>query len=786
MLKKALKKGGIVIIFSLVFFFLFLSPYFLFAQERKLEIEYPEIFGLKPETIKTGLPQYAKYIFNLAVMIVGLILLAVFIWGGILYLTSAGNVAKLGEAKERMASAFFGVVLLLSAYIILTTINPQLVIFELPFLEKIIPPAYQPSEYKSEGKTWTFWEIPLGQMIEKNLWEKERTNKLKDLLRDLEDFFEQEIIIDSQHIKGFSGLNKYLQNLTNSCNCGKLESICKGESCSPAGCNGDPCQGVRDQINNVLKINGEKAKELSAFKEKLIELKNLFEEEGRKYRELNEDILEGKCKSKGFLMSRVDYYDSVALIEELGGKTELKRLYLPAGDDPLVFYCSASEENNYPQSREEILPEELERAKNLVPEVFEAEPLSCPGFIPTGELIQLITTASFKTNSGLEELIYYIDKILAELTKMTEFVSQCNASRCNANCALTADACVSFGCNGAPCPQGEINDTVKRIEIYEEEILGEKDQGGLSLFIKGGLLASIKESIDDAQKILEAKEKDKIDLNMLRAEIQTCLSLGASTAFPEKPREESFWTLLPCEAAIGNKGPDGNIITSCHPQSLYCCTTKSPEESPFSSATQKIRPPVSTPPPPPGGYYPPSDYGLNNVPYFSQLDPNWKNTPFGPCGETIGESGCGPTSMAMVLNFFGHKTDPPSMAKWVVENNFMGCKVGTYGGFCCKAVEAFGKEAGLKCKALHGNVEAVLNELRKGDRIAIVSGKDSTPPYTSAGHYIVLTGIVKEAGEEYVYYNDPLPLKGRPAQSRKPIDWFEEKGIRVGCVIYKE
>jgi hypothetical protein len=50
--------------------------------------------------------------------------------GGFQYLTSMGEPARLAEAKDRIRSAFFGLILLLSSWLILNAINPQLTTFK--------------------------------------------------------------------------------------------------------------------------------------------------------------------------------------------------------------------------------------------------------------------------------------------------------------------------------------------------------------------------------------------------------------------------------------------------------------------------------------------------------------------------------------------------------------------------------------------------------------------------------------------------------------------------------
>ncbi|MDI6602716.1 MAG: C39 family peptidase [Patescibacteria group bacterium] len=855
---KIIKKRGVVIIFSLVFFFVLLSPYFLFAQERKLEIEYPEIFGLKPETLEIGLAEYIRYIFSFSVAIIGLILFGSLIRGGILYLISTGNVAKLKEARDQISSAFLGAILLLSGYLILTTINPELVKFEFPPLKKpkfceenkdcprgfecekkegkcVIktsckinedcPYTYECREGKcvkmKEEITQIYWEIPIGPMLEKGLWEEKRTDELEALVRNFEEFLKEKIETESASVERISDLNHYLKQLTQDCHCEELEGLCQKPKnfALPVGCQGNPCKKVEKKINKVLKINKEKSEELLAYKEKLIEIKNIFEEEGRKFRRLTDEVLEG-CKERG-LLTRAEYYESVASIEEQGGTTKLERLYLPAKDDPLVFYCPVGGTIfDYPYTPEKIYPEELELAEEFTLEPVEGEPLSCPIAIPLGEkIMDQLSGISYETNTSLEELIYYIDKILVELSKMNILVQQCySESRCKIDCAcdppnpcyekacgdppnrinkcgigkctpptpadpnlcyfLCDSPCLQTlgGCHGDSCPRQEIKETVERIKIYEDEIFK--------------LLKWIKGDIKNAEFFLKSQEEeedeiDKVDLNKIRAYIQTCLSMGPGTT--EKPEEEPFWTLLSCEMALGNKGPDDEIITDCHPLSFFCCTSK-PDEAPrFPLKPLKERPSVYIPPP--EGVYSPLASGHNQVPYFSQRDPRWAEHKFGCGGTKLNTSGCGPTSLAMALNFFGAKVDPPTVADWVLKNGYRVCGVGTGWGFCCAGVKAFINDKDIKCNTC--NLNGLLKEFRTNgkNKVAIVSSKGK-PPYTEKGHFIVLTGMEQESGIEFVYYNDPYfnPLKPsveRPAQGKKPADWFERRGVGACCVIYK-
>ena len=116
-------------IFLLLLIFFVLTPSFCLAR-KELEIRYPEILGFRPKTLRTLLPEYIRYLFTFAIMISGLIAFGSLVYGGVLYLISAGDPKKLKSAKDRILSSLVGFVIVFGAYLLLTTINPQLVVLE--------------------------------------------------------------------------------------------------------------------------------------------------------------------------------------------------------------------------------------------------------------------------------------------------------------------------------------------------------------------------------------------------------------------------------------------------------------------------------------------------------------------------------------------------------------------------------------------------------------------------------------------------------------------------------
>jgi len=236
------------ILFFLYLLFLFLGACFVFVQARELEIKYPGLpSGVEvPATTETAFPVYVRYIFNLAIMIAGIVAFGALVFGGIRYLTSGGSPSTQKDASGQIAAAFFSLIILLSSYLILFTIDPELVVFSSPSLEKIpSPDTLPPSVFERPA---IYQEIPTGYFVDKNL-DKERLNKVDDLSKKI-----------MQKVEELKNLAGQLENLTKECRC-EGRTIPNPSSCMPGNicpsnitCQGDfysshdPCPN-RTQID---------------------------------------------------------------------------------------------------------------------------------------------------------------------------------------------------------------------------------------------------------------------------------------------------------------------------------------------------------------------------------------------------------------------------------------------------------------------------------------------------------------------------------------------------------
>lgn len=120
---------------------------------------------------------------------------------------------------------------------------------------------------------------------------------------------------------------------------------------------------------------------------------------------------------------------------------------------------------------------------------------------------------------------------------------------------------------------------------------------------------------------------------------------------------------------------------------------------------------------------------------YNQFDPAWKDKPYG--SSTIGESGCGPSAIAMIVSTFsGNRVTPDMVAS----------RFGTYyvpGQGSNWSLMKDGPEAyGFKSTNIGTDMSRAAAELRSGS-VVLASGI-GPKPFTAGGHILVLRGITAE------------------------------------------
>ena len=133
-----------------------------------------------------------------------------------------------------------------------------------------------------------------------------------------------------------------------------------------------------------------------------------------------------------------------------------------------------------------------------------------------------------------------------------------------------------------------------------------------------------------------------------------------------------------------------------------------------------------------------------NFKYYNQ-GAGWNNYDFSAGGTaTMKDTGCGPTSMAMVLDSMGYGVNPNTAAKWSTEHGFHGN--GTTEGY----FTAYAKDMGVNSKVLGKSADNIKTALQNNELVVLFVGPGD---FTTGGHYIVARGY--DASTNKILIADP-------------------------------
>lgn len=75
--------------------------------------------------------------YSLALMLAGILAFGAIVYGGVKYAVSRGNPSGESEGKSWITNALLGLLLLAGAYVVLRTVNPQIVTLNIPGLPQL-------------------------------------------------------------------------------------------------------------------------------------------------------------------------------------------------------------------------------------------------------------------------------------------------------------------------------------------------------------------------------------------------------------------------------------------------------------------------------------------------------------------------------------------------------------------------------------------------------------------------------------------------------------------------
>lgn len=133
--------------------------------------------------------------------------------------------------------------------------------------------------------------------------------------------------------------------------------------------------------------------------------------------------------------------------------------------------------------------------------------------------------------------------------------------------------------------------------------------------------------------------------------------------------------------------------------------------------------------------------------YISQVDNRWKDYPYtaiGDSSQTIGSSGCGVASAAMIIDSIVGNVDIKELADVFVENGYRSPNSGTY----WSAFRAIADEFDIEYQET-SNLNTAVEKLKNNNYVVASVGNGL---FTYGGHFIVLVGIENDTIKIYDAY----------------------------------
>jgi len=214
----------------------------------KLQLDYPKLGSNLTINETTTFPELVAYLFQFSIYLAAVIVFVSVIIGGLKWIDSAGSASKILDAKDQILSSFLGLIILLSAWLTLNVISPNMTVLSLsvkPLNDvEINPPKDAPSTQSS------YLVLPVGQVLEKYIYGKEALKAMAT--NDVE-----AVANTSDSLDKVLDLMQELRNVANACQCGQSSCStncpCSG-SCSNAQCDKQKIAQLSKQLQDEIKI----------------------------------------------------------------------------------------------------------------------------------------------------------------------------------------------------------------------------------------------------------------------------------------------------------------------------------------------------------------------------------------------------------------------------------------------------------------------------------------------------------------------------------------------------
>lgn len=496
-----------ITIFISLLLFLLLGANFIYAQE----INYPNVPGaLAPQDfLNTAPPEdmltlYAVYFIYLFFWIGGLIAFAVLVYGGVQYMLSTGKPERLVSARSQISGAFFGLLILLSSFVLLNTINPELVSIRLQTLVQLDQPPPEGIDFPDipDLQTSIDAEAPFGRIVNSIFEqyisdyprpEEERTPRM-ERIRELA------IRILNEDGDGIAdnlrSQSQELKSATNSCGCTTSYGVADccgspgGPGCPDLGCytkpytTGDPCSRVRNNIQNLEDDNETEIDSLIMAQIRLEEEARLLREELTRLERVEEFI--HACPGKyitswaQFTTKEDAFNQEDQNLNQINFWDDINIEYYPYNSDVhtpdfATFYCEVGgTKEERPSPSFEIDEESLtgEESEEEIELIF-TENVACSKEALVGEFADRVKRTTRLLIEKIESVINETEILDKQVDELQVLISLCSSQRCLSYCYRTdwhGVGCIRFptvnlgGYPEGPCPKSDISSKQNDIE----------------------------------------------------------------------------------------------------------------------------------------------------------------------------------------------------------------------------------------------------------------------------------------------------------------------------------
>lgn len=121
-----------IIIQRKMFLTILLFILFLLPDSASAQVDYKALVTIPGISDGAGVTDYLGGLYTFLISVVGVVAMGAIVIGGARYLTSAGNPSAIEDAKHTIYSAIYGLILAITSWVIVKTINPDILVLKNP------------------------------------------------------------------------------------------------------------------------------------------------------------------------------------------------------------------------------------------------------------------------------------------------------------------------------------------------------------------------------------------------------------------------------------------------------------------------------------------------------------------------------------------------------------------------------------------------------------------------------------------------------------------------------